>query len=165
MNVAQLLRCALTGRATARLTALLAALAIGVVAATSFAGDAIYGKVTEVRSAEVVVLDYGQGTYNVRIVGIAPAAKGAAADRSKEFTSRMVLGKEVHLRFEGRNKAGEMVGKLEVQVPGEGLKDVGLELVKAGLAKREPTYDYKYHELSAAEAEARKSKRGVWAPK
>ena len=33
-------------------------------------------------------------------------------------------------------------------------RDVGLELVRAGLARRRQDYDYKYGELSAAENEA-----------
>src|SRR5207247_4212211 len=56
-------------------------------------------------------------------------------------------------------KAGEMVGKLEIEVPDQGVKDVGLELIKAGLAKRQTNYDYKYRELSAAEAERSEERR------
>jgi len=168
MTAAQLPLCALTGSATARRAARLAAgfagLAIGLVAAApSRAGDALYGKVIEVKSAEVVVLDYGQGRYDVRIAGIDAPAKGAMTGRSKEFVTRLALGKNAQMRFEGRNKAGEMVGRLLTEEPEQGIKDVGLELIKAGLARRQKNYDYKYRELSAAEAEARKAKRGVWA--
>jgi len=129
----------------------------------AFAGDSLYGKVTEVKSAELVVLDYGQGQYNVRIVGIQAPKEGPTAERAKEFVSKLVLRKNARMRFEGRNKAGEMVGQLQTDDPQIGIKDVGLELVRSGLARRQPNYDYKYHELSAAEKEARGAKRGLWA--
>ena len=35
-----------------------------------FAGDSLYGKVTEVKTADVVILDYGTGHYVVHIIGI-----------------------------------------------------------------------------------------------
>jgi endonuclease YncB( thermonuclease family) len=139
---------------------LLVAVALGPPRALG--GDSLYGKVTEVKSAEVVVLDYGEGKYNVRITGIQAPREKDLADRAKEMVSRLVLDKNARLRFEGRNKAGEMVGQLQTDDP-DGIKDVGLELVRSGMARRTPSYDYKYHELSAAEKEARGAKRGLWA--
>ena len=38
-----------------------------------------------------------------------------------------------------------------------------MELLRAGMARREEGYDYKYGELSAAEKEAQTAKRGLWA--
>lgn len=128
-----------------------------------FAGDSIYGKITEVKSAEVVVLDYGSGKYNVRIVGIdAPKTKQLASE-AKEFVEKLLLGKNARMRFEYRAKNGEMVSRLQTDDPQIGIKDVGVELVKAGLARRQSNYDYKYGEMSAAENEARTTKRGLWA--
>jgi endonuclease YncB( thermonuclease family) len=126
----------------------------------AFAGDAFSGKVTEVRSAEIVVVDYGTGQYIVRLVGIT-VPEGPTATEAKQFVSKMVLGQVVRARFEGRNKNGEMVSRLFTGDPG---KEVGVELVKAGLARRQPDYDYKYGELSKAEEEARRAGRGLWAP-
>ena len=45
-----------------------------------------------------------------------------------------------------------------------GIKEVGVEMVRAGLARRQPGYDEKYGELAAAEDEARQAGRGIWAP-
>ena len=131
---------------------------------TAFAGDAFGGKVTAVRSAEVVVVNYGRGEYVVRIVGIAAPPEGPIATEAKQFVTKMVLGQEVRARFEGKNPNGEMVSRLYVGDPG---KDVGLELLRAGLARRPqgPDYQfgYKYGELTKAENEARENKRGLWA--
>jgi endonuclease YncB( thermonuclease family) len=128
------------------------------------AGDSFGGKVTEVRSAELVVVDYGTGQYVVRIVGIAVPSEGPTAIEAKQFVTEMLLGKEVRARFETRDKNGEMVSRLYVGDPG---KDVGLELVKNGLAQRQKGADtqsgYKYGELTKAENEAREAKRGLWA--
>lgn len=140
----------------------------------AFAGDALYGRVTAVKSAEVVVLEYGAtagpgrsagrtagrptGRYDVRIVGVDAPEAGPLARAAKQFVSNLVLGKDVRLRFEQRNQRGEMVSRLFT-----GDKEVGVELLRAGLARRQPNYDYKYGELSAAESEAREAKRGLWA--
>ncbi len=126
----------------------------------AFAGDVFYGKVTEVKSAEVVVVDYGEGRYDVRIVGIETPKEGPLAEKAKGFVSNLVLGKSVRARFEGRAKNGEMQSRLFTGVPGV---EVGVELLKAGLARRQQGYDYKYGELSAAENEAKRAKRGLWA--
>ena len=128
------------------------------------AGDVFSGKVTEVRSAEIVVVDYGKGQYIVRIAGITVPREGPVAAESRKFVTNMVLGKEVRARFVTRNKSGEMVSRLFVGDPGQ---EVGLELLKAGLARRQQGPDadfgYKYAELSKAETEARRAKRGLWA--
>lgn len=132
---------------------------------STVAGKAFSGKVTEVRSAEVVVIDYSAGQYVVRIVGIRAPQEGPLAAKAKQFVTEMVLGKVVRARFQGRAPNGEMVSQLFAGDPG---KDVGLELVRAGLARRQegpdPQFGYKYGELSKAENEAREAKRGLWAP-
>jgi len=124
------------------------------------AGDTIYGTITAVRSAEVMVLDYGQGAYTVRIVGITAPRDTAQSRAATAFVSDLVLNKPVRLRFEGRRN-GQMIGRLFTGDPGV---DVGVELLRAGLVRKQATYDYKYGELAAAENEARTARRGVWAP-
>jgi endonuclease YncB( thermonuclease family) len=130
----------------------------------AFAGDVLGGKVTEVRSAEIIIVDYGRGQYIVRIVGIAVPPEGPIAIEAKQAVTTMLLGKTMYARFQGRNKNGEMVSRVFIGDPG---KDVGLELVRSGLARRQqaPDYqfDYKYGELTKAENEARENKRGLWA--
>ncbi len=144
----------------------LSLLGTGLVPAS--AGDSLYGKVTEVRSADVVILDYGTGHYVIHILGIGVPASGPIADQAKEFVARLVLGKNARMRLGSRTENGEMVSQLFTDDPIVGIRDVGLELVRAGLARRQQGEDYqfgyKYGELSKAEAEARKAARGLWAP-
>ena len=130
---------------------------------TALAGDSLYGKVTEVRSGELVVLDYGTGTYTVRLIGIDAPKEGAPATEATSFVSKMVLGKNARIRFDHKAANGEMVSRLLADDPKSGVKDVGIELIRAGLARRQQNYDYKYGELAAAEEEAKKARRGIWA--
>lgn len=132
---------------------------------STVSAKAFSGKVTEVRSADVIVVDTGSGQYVVRIVGINPSREGSFASGAKDFVTKLVLGKEVRARFQSRDANGEMISQIFVGEPG---KDVGLELVRAGLAQRQqgpdPQFGYKYDELSKAENEAREANRGLWAP-
>ena len=129
----------------------------------AFAGDSLYGKVTAVKSASLIVLDYGDGQYDVRLIGIDAPAAGPLAEEARELVAGLVLGKNARIRFEERGAKEEMLSRLLADDPVLGVKDVGLELVKAGLAQRQRDFDYKYGELSAAENEARAAKRGLWA--
>jgi endonuclease YncB( thermonuclease family) len=133
----------------------------------TFAGDSLYGKVTEVRTADIVVLDYGTGQYVIRIIGIDVPAEGATSNQAKEFVAKLVLGKNARMRLGSRLENGEMLCQLYSDDPQLGIKDVGLELLRSGLAQRQKGEDtqfgYKYGELSTAERQAREAKRGMWA--
>ena len=131
----------------------------------AFAGDSLYGTVTEVKSAEVVTLDYGDGRYEIRLLGIDAPATGPLAEEARKLVAGLVLGRSVHIRFEGRGAKDQMLSRLFTNDPTLAIKDVGLELVRAGLAQRQKDFDYKYGELSAAENEAREQKRGLWSPR
>ena len=48
----------------------IALVVLGTSVGSAFAGDSIYGRVTAVGSGQIVVLNYGQGEYVVRLVGI-----------------------------------------------------------------------------------------------
>jgi endonuclease YncB( thermonuclease family) len=141
----------------------LALLAAALIPA--YAGDSLWGRVTAVKEPTLVTLDYGSGSYDIRIVGIdAPKAGEAKAADALKFVSDMVLDKNARMRFDHRAPNGEMVSRLFTDDAVIGIKEVGVELVRAGLATRQPGYDEKYGELSAAENEARQAGRGIWAP-
>jgi len=125
-------------------------------------GDSLYGKVTEVKGANVVTFDYGAGQYQVRLIGIETAKDTRVDDDAVKLTSKLVLGKNARLRFEGRDQDGVMWARLFTDDPELGIKDVALELVRAGLAQRREGFDFKYGELAAAESEARAAHRGLW---
>ena len=128
------------------------------------AGDSIYGKVTEVKRSDLVAFDYGSGQYEVRIVGVDPPGDAELEKQARDFISSLVLNKNARFRFERRNQNREMVGRLYTDERGAKNRDVGLELVRSGLAQKQARYDYKYREMSAAEAEARTARRGLWSP-
>ena len=88
------------GIAALAVALLAGAAALGAGWDRALAADSLYGKVTEVRAANVVVLDYGTGRYVVRLIGIEPAREGRAAAEATEFVRRLVLGKSARLRFE-----------------------------------------------------------------
>ena len=130
---------------------------------SAFAGDSLYGKVTAVKSATVVTLDYGEGAYNVRLIGIEAPESGSFAEEARQLVASFVLGKNARIRFQGQAPNGDMMSRLLADDPVKGVRDINVELVKAGLAKRQKGFDFKYGELSAAENEARTAKRGLWA--
>lgn len=127
------------------------------------AGDSLYGKVTEVKSASVVTFDYGDGQYDLRLVGIEAAKEGKLAEQAVQLLKVMVLGKNARMRFEGRDKEGLMRSRLFTDDPVRGIREVSQEMVRAGLARRQDGFDFKYGELAAAENEARTARRGLWA--
>lgn len=126
----------------------------------------LYGTFTEVRSGDSLVFQHDNGSYNVRIYGV-DAAEGTEplALESRLFVRALVMapGKEVRIWTHGQDAQGN----IEAQVLVDG-QDVGLALVKAGLATRRPDYHYKPFsndepdELVAAENAARLAGRGLW---
>lgn len=144
---------------------LLGLVVLGAILVPAYAGDSLYGKVTEVKEATLVTLSYGDGAYDIRIVGIeAPKAGEARAEEARQWVSNLLLGKNARMRLHHRAENGEMVCRLFTDDPVIGIKEVGVEMVRAGLARRQTSYDEKYGELSAAENEARAAQRGIWAP-
>jgi|GEM_PF-3453866 len=147
-----------------KLTLCFLALTTGVAA--TFAGDSIYGTIVEVKSGDVVVLDYGTGRYTIRLVGIQIPSEGTFSKQAKLFVSKLILKKRVQIRFEYRNETNEMVSRiLTMQSAKMDITDVGEKLVEAGIARKQADYDYKCGCLTKAENEAKTSKRGVWASK
>jgi endonuclease YncB( thermonuclease family) len=132
------------------------------LAAPAFAGDSLFGKVTAVKSGVLVTFDYGAGQYDIRLIGI--DVPGPVADKARSLVAKLVGGKNARIRFEYRTADGEMLARLFTADPRIGIKDVGLELVQWGLARRQPNFDYKYGELSTAEGQAPTAGRGIWAP-
>lgn len=132
-------------------------------------GDSLYGKVTAVKSATEMTFVYetgkdglkqDSGKYEIQLLGIeVPNKVNRDATR---FVSELILFKEVQMRFEGRTKEGIMLCRLYTADPKKEIREVALELVKAGLAQRQKNYDFKYGELSLAEREAQKAKLGLW---
>ena len=138
---------------------------LGAALVPAYAGDSLWGHVTAVKEPTLVTLDYGSGSYEIRIVGIdAPKAGEALSTEALQFVSGLVLNKNARMRLHHRAANDEMVCRLFTDDPVIGIKEVGVEMVRAGLARRQEGYDEKYGELAAAENEARQAGRGIWAP-
>lgn len=149
-------------KSTAVRSAVLAMLILGSFVSMATAGDSLYGRVREVKRADLVTFDYGAGMYDLRLIGIDVPREGPLARAATEFVARMVLGKNARMRFEGRGRNGEMWSRLFTDDPELGIREIAVELVRAGLAVRRQGFDFKYGELAAAEREARRARRGRW---
>ena len=126
-------------------------------------GDSLYGRVTAVRSADVVVLTHAAGQYTLRLVGIAPPAATRAASEATAFVRNLVLNKPARMRLEGRDRNGVLRARLYTADSTTGIVEVNVELVRAGLVRKVANFDFKYGELANAEREARVARRGVFA--
>jgi endonuclease YncB( thermonuclease family) len=124
-------------------------------------GDSLWGKVTAVPGPNIVVLNYGHGSVELRLVGV--AVPSSFAEQARQFVIEMVLDKNARMRLESRDNDGRMVVELLTDEPGVATRDVGLQLIRLGLARRVDNFNDKYGEYHAAEAEARANRRGMWA--
>ena len=137
-------------------------LVLGAALVPAWAGDSLWGTVTAVKEPTLVTLDYGTGSYDIRIVGIdGPKAGDAQYMPAMKLVRYLVLNKHARMRLHRRGNGGELICRLVTDEPV--YKEVGVELVRFGLARRQAGYDEKYGELSAAENEARAAGRGIWA--
>lgn len=147
-----------------RITTTLAGLLIlGAALGPAFAGDSFYGKVTEVKSGGLLILDSGDGQMELQLVGIDVPQEGPVAAQARAFVSNLVLGKNARMRADHRLPDGPMLARLFTDDPVTGIREVAVEMVRAGLARRQADYDFKYGELAAAEKDARAAQRGLWA--
>ena len=127
------------------------------------AGDALFGSVTAVRRADLVVFKAQTREYNIRVISVEPPPQKSLADSAAQFVRRLTVGKDAQARVERRNANGELVSRLLVKIDSTQIVDIGIELVRSGLARRQSDQAYKYGELVAAENEARRTRRGMWA--
>jgi endonuclease YncB( thermonuclease family) len=126
----------------------------------------LYGKVSAVQSGAEIMFDYGNGVYQVHVFGIdAPMARDPLAATAASFIRDVAMGPdhETRLWIMDRDAGGIIHAKLLVDG-----KDIGLALVREGLAARQPDAHYKSTSkdqpdaLVAAENEARLAGRGLW---
>jgi micrococcal nuclease len=105
----------------------------------------------------VTAIDQTKMQHRIRLAGIdAPETAQPFGTVARRRLSELVKGKSVAVLVEGTDLYGRTVARLEV----DGM-DVCREMVAAGLAWHYRRYsDDK--QLAAAEAEARKAKRGLW---
>ena len=119
-------------------------------AATPTAISLLHGKVTKVDSGDAFTALITDGsTERVRLVGIdAPDPDQVWGDKSYFALAALLNGKDVVIRFRGRDAYGRILGR----VIADG-KDVGLTQLTPPARKLYP----------AAEASAKKNRIGLWA--
>lgn len=152
----------------ATFVALVALAAFGWTAQPA-AAKRLDGVFTAVQDANVVVLDYGEGTYDVRLYGTeAPADGQPFAAEAKAFVREALLGKNGAMRFKYRNAKDEMVSRIFYFDHDGQERDLGVDLAAAGLvwlrpgAKYRPVEEGQPDQLTAAQAAAQSAHRGIW---
>ena len=126
------------------------------------ATDAFHGKVVAVESANLVTFETGSIRFELQLAGIEVPRQPELAAEAIKLVSNLVLDKFAYIRVGSRTAKGRILVRLLTEDPEVGAYDVAVELVRAGLARRQKGFDSKYGELSAAEEEARNAKRGLW---
>lgn len=100
----------------------------------------------------------GHEQVKIRIDGIdAPEKKQYFGNRAKEYLSGMIWGKELTVKVTKKNKWKRSIGKVSTPE----IQDVGIEMIKAGLAWQYRDYN-KDESYAEAERLARESKKGLW---
>lgn len=121
--------------------------------------QALKGKAVSIADGDTfTLLVNGNEQVKIRIDGIdASEKKQDFGNRAKEYLSGMIWGKELIVKISKKDKWRRSIGKvstLEIQ-------DVGLEMIKAGLAWQYRDYN-KDESYAEAERLARENKKGLW---
>ncbi len=117
------------------------------------------GKVVAIADGDTLtILDGANAQHKIRLAGIdAPEKKQAFGTKSREALAAKVFGKAVRIDVIDVDRYRREVGRIYV-----GDRFINLEMVRDGFAWRYVRYD-KPGEFTAAESEARKHRRGLWA--
>ena len=119
----------------------------------------IRGKVVAITDGDTIKVldDLDKGVLKIRLNKIdAPEKKQAFGQKSKQYLSNLVFGKQVIIRFKEIDRYGRILGLIYIN----GV-EVNLQMVKAGMAWHYAYYD-KTPAYIEAEKKARASKVGLW---
>jgi endonuclease YncB( thermonuclease family) len=138
-------------------------LASALLAVAGHAAE-VSGRVVGVADGDTVtVLDTTKTQHKVRLQGIdAPEKAQAFGQRSKEYLSDQVFGRQVTVQYDKRDRYGRLVGTVFLA----GV-DVNVRQVTAGMAWHYKQYQQEQspaarQAYAAAEEEARRAQRGLW---
>lgn len=117
------------------------------------------GKVVGVHDGDTFTILHESKAEKVRVNGIdCPEMGQPFGMRAKQYASGLIFGRTVTVAVFGRDRYGRTIGDA---VLADG-RNLSREMVRAGLAWQYREYS-KDKEIAALEAEARASKRGLWA--
>ena len=138
--------------------------AVIVALGNSAMAATLVGRVIGVADGDTVtVLDSANQQFKIRLAGIdAPEKRQAFGQRSKQSLSAMVMGRDVRVEYQGRDRYSRIVGKVLV----EGM-DACLAQVRSGMA-----WHYKKYQADQSPADratyaaeedgARGRREGLW---
>lgn len=142
--------------------ALLIILTILITIPVPLSAHVLYGRVVKIADGDTfTMLVNGKEQIKIRIDGIDAPEKGQAyGKRAKEYLSSMIWGVYINVQVTKKDRYGRSIGKVSTSA----IKDVGLEMIKAGYAWQYRDYnnDKSY---TTTENQARKDKRGLWQDK
>lgn len=119
----------------------------------------IRGKVVAITDGDTIKVldDLDKGVLKIRLNKIdAPEKNQAFGQKSKQYLSNLVFGKQVIIRFKEIDRYGRILGVIYYDGA-----EVNLQMVKAGMAWHYAYYD-KTPAYIEAEKKARASKVGLW---
>ena len=134
-------------------------LSILVIFPLLLSAQLLKGKAVKITDGDTfTLLVDGHEQVRIRIDGIDAPEKGQAfGNRAKEYLSGMIWGKELTVKVSKKDKYGRSIGKISTPE----IKEVGLEMIKAGLAWQYRDYN-KDESYAEAEKLARENKKGLW---
>ena len=134
-------------------------LSIFVIFPLLLSAQLLKGKAVKITDGDTfTLLVDGHEQVRIRIDGIDAPEKGQAfGNRAKEYLSGMIWGKELTVTVTKKDKWKRSIGKVSTPE----IKDVGLEMIKAGFAWQYREYN-KDEFYAEAERLARESKKGLW---
>ncbi len=144
-----------------RLLVALAALFLIAVARPLSAGKPHYelaGKVVKIADGDTLtILDGSSEQHRIRLAGIDAPEKGQPfGTKAREALAGKVFGQPVRIEVIDVDRYHREVGRIYL-----GERFVNMEMVRDGFAWRYPQYD-RPGEFTAAEADARATRRGLW---
>ncbi len=120
-------------------------------------GKELTGKVISVQDGDTITILQGKTSYKIRLQGIdCPEKSQAFGNVAKQFTSDLVFGKTVRVKYDELDHYKRYLGEVFV-----GKVNLNKELLKAGLAWHYKQYS-KDPVLAALEIKARAAKTGLW---
>jgi endonuclease YncB( thermonuclease family) len=118
------------------------------------------GKVVSISDGDTVTVLLDRTQHKIRLEHIdAPESGQAFGTKAKKALGDLVFGKEVKVKWTGRDKTKRILGVIYVED-----KNMNLELVKEGFAWHYTKYS-KEPKYAEAQKAAKEAKSGLWADK
>ena len=122
-------------------------------------GFAFTGRCVEVSDGSTIRVMHDGRSEEVRLFGVdAPGIRQDYGQAAREFTTKMVLGKNVKVEIKDTDRYGRSFGWVTLDTGAV----LNAELVRVGLAWWYNYSDPTDEQLADLQSQARKAKRGLW---